>query len=153
VLKTCASRRLRTEHWNVTVDALSKVIWALDSLPCLITAHIDIETPVPSDQECSMLGSAPDLPLRLSNLQQFLLLITRFHHRVFRENCGVGHALSASGISQYDPPDVVVFITAHGLNLVVLDLNFNVYLPLLMYRRSSISAQLLPPSHLTHTGE
>ena len=67
-LKTYASRKLHTLHWNVTGDALSKVIWALDSLPCLITAHI--ETLVPSDQECAMLGSASNLPLRVSDLQQ-----------------------------------------------------------------------------------
>ena len=51
-LKNYASRRLRTLNWNVTGDTLSKVIWALDDeLPCLITAPINIETPVPSDQE------------------------------------------------------------------------------------------------------
>ena len=62
---------LHTVHWNVTAsgNAVSKVIWALGSLLCLITAHIDIETPMPSNQECAMLGSASDLPLRLSNLQ------------------------------------------------------------------------------------
>jgi hypothetical protein len=90
-LKTYASRRLRTVHWNVAGDPLSKLIWALDSLPCLITAHIDIETPVPSDQECAMLGSASDLPLRLSNLQQLSL-------RGFISIGGVGHALSANFI-------------------------------------------------------
>ena len=31
-----------------------------------------------------------------------------------------------SGISQYDSPDIVAFLTTHGLNLVVLDLNLNV---------------------------
>ena len=89
-LKTYASRKLHTLHWNVTGDALSKVIWALDSLPCLIGAHIDIETPVPSDQECAMLGSASDLPS--SPIQLATTLITSFHNRVFRAICEVGHA-------------------------------------------------------------
>ena len=31
-----------------------------------------------------------------------------------------------SGISQYDTPNVVAFLTAHDLNLLVLDLNLNV---------------------------
>ena len=31
-----------------------------------------------------------------------------------------------SGISQHDTPDVVAFLTAQGLNLVVLELNLNV---------------------------
>ena len=34
-----------------------------------------------------------------------------------------------SDISQYDTPDVVAFLTAHGLNLVVLVLNLNVDSP------------------------
>ena len=128
-LKTYSSRRLRTVHWNVTGDALSKVIWALDSLPCLITAHIDIETPVPSDQECAMLGSASDLPLRLSNLQQLSLrgFITEFLEQSVGWDMPSLRIFSIdSGISQYDTPDVVAFLTTHGLNLVVLDLNLNV---------------------------
>ena len=101
-LKIYDSRRLRTVHWNVTGDSLSKVIWALDSLPCLITAHIDIETLVPSDQECAMLGSASDLPLRLSNLQQLSL---RSFITEFLEQCAGWDMPSAyfsidSGISQ-----------------------------------------------------
>ena len=128
-LKTYSSRRLRTVHWNVTGDALSKVIWALDSLPCLVSAHIDIETPVPSDQECAMLGSASDLPLRLSNLQQLSLrgFITEFLEQSVGWDMPSLRIFSIdSGISQYDTPDVVTFLTAHGLNLVVLDLNLNV---------------------------
>ena len=128
-LKTYASRRLRTVHWNVTGDALSKVIWALDSLPCLITAHIDIETPVPSDQECALLGSASDLPLRLSNLQHLSLrgFITEFlEQSVGWDMPSLRSFAIDSGISQYETPDVEAFLKIHGLNLVLLDLNLNV---------------------------
>ena len=132
-LKTYSSRRLRTVHWNVTGDALSKVIWALDSLPCLVSAHIDIETPVPSDQECAMLGSASNLPLRLSNLQQLSLrgFISEFLEQSEGWDMPSLRIFSIdSGTSQFDTPDVVAFLTAHGLNLVVLDLNLSVDPPL-----------------------
>jgi hypothetical protein len=64
--------------------------------------------PVPSDQECAMLGSASDSPLRQSNLQQ--LPLRGLHNRVFGAICGVGHALSPrifsidSDINQYNIP-------------------------------------------------
>jgi hypothetical protein len=128
-LKTYASRGLRTVQWNVTGDTLSKVIWALDSLPHLISAHIDIETAVPSDQECARLGSATDLPLRLSRLQQ--LSLRGFTTEFLEQSVGWympslrSFAIDA-GINQYDPPDVVAFLRSHGLNLVILDMNLNV---------------------------
>ena len=57
--KTYASRRLHTVHWNVTVNALSKVIWALVSL-----SHIDIETIRPTmcyASSCICIGSNSSL--------------------------------------------------------------------------------------------
>ncbi|KAF8811655.1 hypothetical protein BYT27DRAFT_7160670 [Phlegmacium glaucopus] len=128
-LKTYASQWLRTVQWNVTGDTLSKVIWALDSLPHLISAHIDIETPVPIDQECARLGSATDLPLRLSHLQQLSLrgFMTEFLEQATGWDLPSLQSFAIdSGISQYDTPDVVAFLTSHGLNLVMLDLNLNV---------------------------
>jgi hypothetical protein len=128
-LKTYASRGLRTVKWNVTGETLSKVIWALDSLPYLISAHIDIETPVPSDQECARLGSATDLPLRLSHLQQ--LSLRGFMSEFLEQSVGwdmpsLRSFAIDSGISQMDTPDIVAFLTSHGLNLVILDMNLNV---------------------------
>ena len=127
-LKTYASRGLRTVQWNVAGDALSKVIWALDSLPYLISAHIDIET-LPSDQECARLGSATDLPLRLSRLQQLSLrgFMTEFlEQSVGWDMPSLRSFAIDSGISQYDTPDVIAFLASHGLNLVILDMNMNV---------------------------
>ena len=87
----------------------------------LVTVHIDM----PSDQECTMLGSASDLPLRLSNLQQLSLrgFIREFLEQSVRWQMPSPRVFSIDfGISQYESPDVVVFLTTHGLNLVVLDL-------------------------------
>ena len=132
-LKTYASRGLRTVQWNVAGDSLSKVIWALDSLPYLISAHIDIETPVPSDQECAKLGSATDLPLRLSHLQQLSLrgFMTEFLEQAAGWDMPSLRSFAIdSGISQYDTPDVIAFLTSHGLNLIFLDLNLNMDPPI-----------------------
>ena len=127
-LKTYASRGLRTVQWNVTGDTLSKVIWALDSLPYLVSAHIDVETPVPSDQECARLGSATDLSLRLPYLQQISLrgFMTEFLEQAVGWDIPSLRSFTIdSGISQYDNPDIVAFLTSHGLNLIILDLNLN----------------------------
>ena len=69
-----------------------------------------------------------------SNIQLATTLIsTRFHNRVLEQSASVGRDMPSlrnfsvdSDISQYDTPDVVAFLTAHGLNLVVLVLNLNV---------------------------
>ena len=42
-LATYALRSLRTVHWCVPRSAIPKVIWALDSLPYVLAAHIDVD--------------------------------------------------------------------------------------------------------------
>lgn len=94
VLKTYISQRLCTVHWNVTGVALSKVIWALNSLAYLITTPINIKTLVPSDQECAMLGSTSDLPFNYPTCNNSHYESLSLHDIVFRVICGVGHGLS-----------------------------------------------------------
>ena len=77
-----ALKRMRLEdsvqvHWNF----LSEVIWALDLLLYLITAHIDIETPMPSDEDCDILWLC--LKFTPSSIQLVATLITRLHSRVY----------------------------------------------------------------------
>ena len=122
LFQTHLKLRLRRVHWNLAGDALSKVIWALDSLPCLITPAYRYRDPsaILSRKRYAYLCCIGFTPL---HIQLATTLITTFH----------------------DNPDVVVFLATHGLNLVVLDLNLNVD-PLLMFPRTSISAQLLLPS-------
>ena len=88
-LKTYASRRLPTVHWNVTGDAFPKIIWALDSLSSRYRAYRYRNSCI--IRSSTILGSASDLPP--SPKQLATTPITGFHNRVFRVICGVGHAL------------------------------------------------------------
>ena len=75
-----------------------------------------------------MLGSASDLSLRLSNLQQLSLrgFIPQFLEQSVGALC---EDLSLTLASANMIPRRRSFLTTHGLNLVVLDLNLNVYPP------------------------
>jgi hypothetical protein len=59
-LKTHSHRGLRTLQWNVTGDALSEVIRALDSLPYLISVHFYIKTLVPCTLALAFMDIVPD---------------------------------------------------------------------------------------------
>jgi hypothetical protein len=83
---------------------LSKVIWARDLLPCLITVHIDIEAPVPFDQECVMLYAWLCIRFTPSLLLLATTLIMRLHNRA-----ALCDYFLLTGIGQYDTPDVVTF--------------------------------------------
>ncbi|KAF8960422.1 hypothetical protein BDZ97DRAFT_1665771 [Flammula alnicola] len=127
-LANYAYRNLHTVQWNIPGESLAKVIWALNSLPRIVAAHVDIETPVESAQECANLGSAADLHLMLPFLQQLSL---RGYVEEFVEQAAGWDLPSLrsfcidSGTSVHDVPDVVEFLRNHGAELVLLDLNLN----------------------------
>lgn len=129
-----ASRSLRTVHWQVPADAdaLAKVIWALDSLPCLIAAHIHFtsiaedEDDAKSDFGSVRLGSASNLHLSLQYLQQLSL---RGQFQEFLEQAK-GWSLRALqsvafdyGTRREELPDVIAFLQKHGVSLRFLDIN------------------------------
>ncbi|KAJ3517702.1 hypothetical protein NLJ89_g332 [Agrocybe chaxingu] len=119
-------RHLHTVRWNIPGESLAKVIWALNSLPCLMAAQIDIETPVPFAQEIACLGSANEMRLKLPRLQQLSLY---GYAEEFLEQA-VGWEIPAlqsfsidSGTSSHDNPDIIEFLKQHGANLTLLDLH------------------------------
>ena len=129
-----ASRSLRTVHWQVPADAdaLAKVIWALDSLPCLVAAHIHFtsitedEDDAKSDFGSVKLGSASNLHLSLHHLQQLSL---RGQFQEFLEQAK-GWSLRALqsvafdyGSRREELPDVIAFLQRHGVSLRFLDIN------------------------------
>ena len=124
-LATHAAKSLRTVHWNISREAASKVIWALDSLPQLLSAHIHFETIV-EDQENFHLGSASNLTLTLPHLQQLSL---RGHSQEFLEQAtgwsipGLRSFSFDFGNLRIDQPDIIAFLTRHGAKLIFLDLN------------------------------
>jgi hypothetical protein len=124
-LASYAGKSLRTVHWNVSREAASKVIWALDSLPQLLSVHIHFETAA-EDQETVQLGSASNLTLTLPHLQQLSL---RGHFQEFLEQAtgwsipGLRSFSFDYGNNRIDQPDVMAFLAHHGAKLIFLDLN------------------------------
>jgi hypothetical protein len=116
------SKSIRTVHWNAPAEALPKVIWALASLPLIVSAHIEFGPP---DSETVLLGAASDLRLTLRNLQQLSL---SGYFQDFLEQASGWHIPSIKsvaldcGTTQMDQPDVVEFLTHHGASLIFLDL-------------------------------
>ena len=124
-LATYVCKTLRTVHWNVPYETLSKVIWALDSLPYILSAHIEFEPPASESQEDVHLGAASDLHLTLPNLQQLTL---KGYFQEFLEQA-IGWSIPSLkslsfdfGNSRTDQPDVITFLTHHGSELIFLDL-------------------------------
>ncbi|KAJ7200156.1 hypothetical protein GGX14DRAFT_660667 [Mycena pura] len=137
-LATYTAKDLRTLHINVPSSALSKVIWALDSLPHVFAAHIELEAEAsPNLEEQSSdetpLGAACDIRLRLPNLRQLSL---RGHIQQFLEQA-TGWGLPSlrylsldCGHVRVDLPDTLSFLTIHGAPLLFLDLYSVPALPL-----------------------
>ncbi|KAG6855934.1 hypothetical protein H0H87_009310 [Tephrocybe sp. NHM501043] len=125
-LATYALKSLRTVHWNVSCDLLPKVIWALDSLPSIICAHIDFECKSDEDSESVPLGSASDLQISLPHLQQLSLrgLFWQFLEEATGWMFPSLQCFSIDSVNhRTDQPDVTAFLTAHGAELTFLDLN------------------------------
>ena len=132
-LATYARRSLRTVHWCVPRSAIPKVIWALDSLPYVLAAHIDVDPPSHASEDCDdldsndslPLGAAADVQLNLRSLQQ-LSLHGQFHELL--EEAG-GWDMPAlrnvmlDSVNSSDQPDVIPFLAKHGSKLVFLDLD------------------------------
>ncbi|EIW77427.1 hypothetical protein CONPUDRAFT_168355 [Coniophora puteana RWD-64-598 SS2] len=144
--------KLRTVHWHVPLAQLPKVIWALESLPQLISVHLDFDgseilaltranngqsrgrsgesSPARSmlspGNELVPLGAAQDIGLTLPSLQQLSL---SGHCQAFLEQAA-GWSLPMLRSFSFDfklhsedVPDVTVFLQAHGSDLLFLDLN------------------------------
>ncbi|KAL9710025.1 hypothetical protein Ac2012v2_007087 [Leucoagaricus gongylophorus] len=131
VLGYHASRSLRTVHWQVPADAsvLAKVIWALDSLPCLVVAHVHFtgdEDDAESDFGSVRLGSASNLYLNFQYLQQ-LSLQGQFQEFLEQAKGWSFRALQSLtlnyGSRRKELPDVIAFLQRHGMSLRFLDID------------------------------
>ncbi|KAF7350092.1 hypothetical protein MVEN_01311100 [Mycena venus] len=128
-LTTFTSKSLRTLHVNVPSSALPKVIWALDSLPRIFAAHIELEASTPEDDsnasDDTHLGAASDIRLRLPGLQQLAL---RGQIQEFVEQAtgwslpSLRHLSLNCGTRRVDLPDTLAFLAVHGERLLFLDL-------------------------------
>ncbi|KAF8841127.1 hypothetical protein BDN67DRAFT_1068779 [Paxillus ammoniavirescens] len=116
---------LRTVHWHVPSELLSKVIWALDTLPNLVAVHLEFDAAV-QESDSITLGSAQDVKLKLPNLQQ--LFLKAFCQDFLEQATGWSFPMLRSfsfdfGSNRHDVPDVVSFLAQHGTTLLFLDLN------------------------------
>lgn len=120
-----ASRYLHTLQLNIPGESLSKMIWTLSALPCVIAAHIDVQTDVSPTEEVAHLGSAADLHLRLPYLQQISLsgYVGTLLEQLVGWDLPSLRSFSIDNIGAQDSDDVVEFLKHHGPNLVFLDLN------------------------------
>lgn len=115
---------LRTVHWHVPSELLSKVIWALDTLPNLVAVHLEFAAAI-VESDTITLGSAQDVKLKLPNLQQ--LFLKGFCQDFMEQATGWSLPLLRSfsfhfGNNIVDIPDVIAFLAQHGTTLLFLDL-------------------------------
>ncbi|KAF9240411.1 hypothetical protein BU15DRAFT_74003 [Melanogaster broomeanus] len=116
---------LRTVHWHVPSELLSKVIWALDTLPNLVAVHVEFDAAV-QESDTITLGSAQDVKLKLPNLQQLFLkgFFQDFLEQATEWSLPMLRSFSFDfGTNRHDLPDVVSFLAQHGTTLLFLDLN------------------------------
>ncbi|KAG9311502.1 hypothetical protein JVU11DRAFT_7702 [Chiua virens] len=118
-------RNLRTVHWHVPSELLSKVIWALDTLPNLVAVHLQFDAAI-KESDTITLGSAQDVKLKLPNLQQLFLkgFCQDFIEQASGWSLPLLHSFSFHfGTNTHDIPDVTGFLAQHGTTLLFLDLN------------------------------
>ncbi|KXN87305.1 hypothetical protein AN958_08969, partial [Leucoagaricus sp. SymC.cos] len=129
------AKSLRTVHWQVLsdADAVAKIIWALDSLPCVVAAHIHFtflssedDDDAGSDFGSVRLGSAANLHLNLRCLQQLSL---KGQFQEFLEQAKGWSLRSLQSLSfdygsrLQELPDIITFLQKHGTSLRYLDIN------------------------------
>jgi len=126
-LATHAFRNLHTVCWTIPGAGLAKVIWAFNSLPHIVAAHVGVDTAVPANQEIAHLGSASDLHLKLPYLQQ--LSLSGYVHQLSEQVAGWdlpslrSFSISTPTTEEHDRPDIEEFLKHHGPSLLLLDLN------------------------------
>jgi len=123
-LASCC-HNLRTAHWHVPSELVSKVIWALESLTNLVSVHLMFDEAV-KESDSITLGSAESVKLSLPNLQQ--LFLKGFCQDFMEQASGWTLPMLRSfsfdfGPNRHDLPDVIGFLAQHGDTLLFLDLN------------------------------
>ncbi|KAN0086295.1 hypothetical protein V8E55_007429 [Tylopilus felleus] len=106
-------------------ELLSKVIWALDTLPSLVAVHIQFDAAI-KESDTITLGSAQDVKLKLPNLQQLFLkgFCQDFVEQATEWSLPLLRTFSFHfGSNTVDLPDIIPFLEQHGTTLLFLDLN------------------------------
>ncbi|KAI0065048.1 hypothetical protein BV25DRAFT_1822154 [Artomyces pyxidatus] len=129
-LTTFSSQTLRSIQWTIAPTCLPRLIWALASLPGLVSAQLDFGVPAPSegvsDEASILLGASSELELSLPCLTQ--LTVRGVSQDFLEQAAGWSLPVLQSftldfAANRSDVPDVVDFLTQHGAQLTFLDLN------------------------------
>ncbi|KAF8993104.1 hypothetical protein BDQ17DRAFT_1401683 [Cyathus striatus] len=125
-LATYTWKSLRTISWIAPYTEMSKVIWALDSLPFVVSAQVQVEAPHGEREAEALsdvnLGAAGGLGLVLPCLAQ--LALKGYIGEILEQAAGWSlPALRALSIETHDPVDALPFLSLHGIELRFLDLH------------------------------
>lgn len=131
-LVSYSAKSLHSVQWKIGLDCLAGLIWALDSLPSLVSVSIDFSITLPdgssevSEDTSPHLGTASHISLSLDCLRQLTL---RGHSQEFVEQA-IGWSFPVLqnftldfAAHRNNLPDVVEFLKSHGAQLTFLDLN------------------------------
>ncbi len=122
-LCTYSARSLRTLQIHVPQGGLAKLIWTLDTLPCLVAIHLEF---VGNRTEDSSLGAASNIVLTLSNVQQLSLrgFASDFVDQAVDWNLPALRTLTLEFTTHRDDlPDILEFLRSHGSQLTFLDID------------------------------
>lgn len=123
-LLSFTSKKIRTLRWNMSSNAQSKVIWALNALRKTLTS-LDLQFGAPAGED-NLLGSAGNLNLTLPHLralslrgpfQDFLEQFVDWSLPVLQ------HVTLDYALNPHELPPIDEFCMQHGTNFTYLDLN------------------------------
>lgn len=123
-LLSFTSKKIRTLRWNMSSNAQSKVIWALNALRKSLTS-LDLQFEAPTG-EGGLLGSAGNLNLALPHLRTLSL---RGSFQDFLEQAAdwslpaLQNVTLDYALNPHQLPPIDEFCVQHGTNLTYLDLN------------------------------
>ena len=123
-LLSFTSKKIQVLRWNMSSNAQSRVIWALNALRKSLTS-LDLQFEAPTGEE-DLLGSAGNLNIALPHLRTLSL---RGSFQDFLEQLvdwslpALQHVTLNYALNPHDLPFIDEFCTQHGTNFTYLDLN------------------------------
>ncbi|KAF7799045.1 hypothetical protein EIP86_010275 [Pleurotus ostreatoroseus] len=121
-LCTYSARSLHTLAIHIPQGGLAKLIWTLDTLPCLVAIHLEF---LGNGAEES-LGAAGNIVVTLPKVEQLSLrgFASDFVDQAVDWNLPSLHTLTLDFTTHRDDlPDIVEFLRSHGNQLTFLDID------------------------------
>ncbi|KAJ3555547.1 hypothetical protein NM688_g2514 [Phlebia brevispora] len=122
-LCTYSARSLQTLHVYIPQGELAKLIWTLDTLPCLLAVHLEFTG---TRTEDSSLGAASNIVLTLPRVHQLTLrgFASDFVDQAVDWSLPSLRTLTLDFTTHRDDlPDILEFLRSHGSQLTFLDVD------------------------------